>query len=187
MRAVVIDFDGTLYRGNSFEDCVLMTMKRAFGQGHWLCALRIVFWIALRKLRLISHARLKYHLQPILEKHYDSKAFLLHLRLHLNEELWEECRQYRELGYHLCLATAACDFYIKDIAEDLQFDSYCATPSSNQSYAQWKENRGEVKRDSCLRLLAAAGAELELVITDHPDDQALIDIAPYHLLIKNQA
>lgn len=185
MRAVVVDFDGTLYRGNSFEECVLMTMKSAFRRWHIACALGIACWVILRKLRLISHARLKYQLQPILEKHYDKKAFLIHLRLHLNEELWEECREYRALGYHLCLATAACEFYIKDIAEELQFDSYCATPRSDKTYAIWKENRGEIKRDTCLRLLAAAGAELELFITDHPDDQALIDIAPYHLIIKN--
>lgn len=184
MKAVVVDFDGTLYRGNSFEDCVKMTLKGCLKKWHIASALRISTWVALRKLRLVSHARMKYQLQPVLEKRYDKQAFLLHLRLHINQEIWEECLQYRALNYHLCLATAAPEFYIESLAENMNFDSYCATPRSQVPYNQWKENRGESKKEHCLQLLAQADASLELLITDHADDLPLLKVAKHHIIVK---
>ncbi len=183
MKAVIVDFDGTLFRGNSFEDCVLLTLKRLRQKGKIVSYGRICLWVALRKLRLISHARLKYQIQPLLEQHYDAQGFLLHLRKGINEEVWEECKLYRDMGYHLCLATAACDFYIKPLAELLEFDSYCATPNSQKPYALWSENRGETKKQHCLQCLARHNAQLELVITDHSDDAPLLAIAPHHIII----
>lgn len=184
-KALVVDFDGSLYRGNSFEDCVKMATKHACRQGQLLAVLRICFWVGLRKIRCINHARMKYHLLPILEKHLPLPEFTDHLQLHLNEEVLEQCEAYRALGYHLCLATAAPRFYIEGLATMLKFDSCCATESAHLPYAQWKENKGEEKRDRCLQLLALAGAELELFITDHQDDAPLLAVAPHHILIQH--
>lgn len=184
MKAVVVDFDGSLYRRNSFEDCVLMTLKACFKRMQLATFFRIAGWVALRKLRFISHARMKYQLQPVLEAHYPAEAFQERLHKGINKRVWKHCLAFRRDGYHLCLGTAAPSFYMEEIAQSLQFDSLSATERSEKPFHEWKENQGENKRDNCLEILTQAGAELEWIITDSIDDLPLIMVAPQHIFVN---
>src|SRR5690554_1134686 len=58
-KGVVIDLDGTLLLGNSFERYYFFLLRRAFQEGRLLCLLRLLALLLGRKLRFYSHSCFK--------------------------------------------------------------------------------------------------------------------------------
>lgn len=178
-KALAIDLDGTLLDTNTFRDYLSYCGQAATHSFRIDIAFKILWWVSLRKLRLISHSRMKQILLSSTTTFFHQKGLLDNFveqeLLHVNHKAQQLMEPYRNRGYLLILVTAAPDLYAHPIAENLHIDLCCATPlPSEVVIGKWKENVGEEKVNALKRLLKVHGAELEVVITDHEDDLPLI-------------
>lgn len=179
-KAVAVDLDGTLLHTNTFKDYLSYCGNVALHSFDFGIAVSIAWWVTLRKLRLISHSRMKHALlrrtsnfmmhRGRLDQFVEQELTLVNDRvLHLIEP-------YRSRGYLLILTTAAPGLYAHPIADSLQLHLCCATPlPSEVVIGQWKENVGPNKLDALRRLLAVHKTELAAVVTDHFDDLPLLN------------
>ena len=176
-KALVIDLDGTLLRTNTFRDYLRFSCREALAAMRWGVFLGILFYSLLRLLRLVSHARLKYHVlcltrtlstEPMLQRFVDREL------QSLNPQVSGLLSEYSQQGYLTVLATAAPAHYASLLAHKLGFEACCATPLPTTSFDQWQECRGEEKLRSVSTLLATHEATLAVVVTDHEDDRPLL-------------
>ena len=178
-KALAIDLDGTLLSTNTFRDYLSYCGNIAVHTFRWGLALRIVWWVMLRKLRLISHSRMKHALlaatASFIQRDGRLDVFVEQELLCLNRQVLQLVEQYRSRGHLLVLTTAAPDIYARPIAEDLHIDLCSATLlPSEVVIGSWQENVGAEKVRSLQRLLQVHKAELDAVITDHQDDMPLL-------------
>lgn len=177
-KAVVVDFDLTLIKVNSFElfykELAIYVLRT-----YQLNTLTFLIWqIILRKIRFISHAELKKRLLEFLERH-SMEDFILEfvrkLSTLVNHEVVDFYEKYRLEGYSICLCTAAPALYIEPFLAitGLRFDAaiYSPKPLLNQ---KWEENLSEKKKENTLSLMKERGEILAVLLTDHYDDLPLL-------------
>lgn len=179
-KALAIDLDGTLIATNSFQDYLSYCGHSALYCLRLDIALSILFWVALRKVRLIRHSTMKRRLLNRTASFMQQKdrldQFIERELISINAKALQLMEQYRNRGYLLILTTAAPGLYAHPIAENLHIDLCCATQlPSEVVIGQWRENVGEQKVDSLRRMLQIQKAELDVVITDHYDDLPLLN------------
>lgn len=153
-RAVVIDLDGTLVRCNSFSLYVRQMM--------WHCPMMMVY-AAMRKLRLISHARAKQLIMAVNVTDTMVDAFVDVLQTYVRAELLKH-----DADEVVVLATAAPNMYAEILAQRFGI-KYCVASNVGAP-----ENKGEEKCESVKALLKRENLELYRVITDHVDDYPLL-------------
>lgn len=179
-KALAIDLDGTLLATNSFQDYLSFCGHAALHSMRLDIALSIVFWVALRKVRLIRHSTMKRHLlnrtATFMQQKERLDLFVEHELIAINRTVLQRMEQYRNHGHLLILTTAAPGFYAHSIAENLHIDLCCATLLPSEVVIdRWTENVGQQKVDSLQRMLQVHKAELDVVITDHYDDLPLLN------------
>lgn len=179
-KALAIDLDGTLFAANSFRDYLLFCGRASVHRLRLDIALGILWWVSLRKLRIISHSTMKYRLlrltSSFMQRDGRIDLFVEHELLALNTRVQQFMEQYRNRGHLLILCSAAPGLYVHPIAENLHIDLCCATPlPSEVVIGRWAENVGQQKVESLQRMLQVHKAELDVVITDHYDDLPLLN------------
>ena len=167
-----VDLDGTLLSANSMRIFMkqlpgILLKRRAAGS-----ALGVLWWNALRALRLISHRSLKWHLTKT-------------ARLHLEETDWEEIagqlahevnpkvasyiQSRRELGCLTYIATAAMEEYTLPLCRLLGYDGVLATQFT-EDLSDYEEMSRHAKHEAIATLLKDKELRLESFLTDHKDD-----------------
>lgn len=173
---VVVDLDGTLIRANSFRLFIRFLAARLRRRGGWGSLAEIAGLLAARRLRLISHVRMKHpiHLLALrLMSEADIDEFTDRLLPYINIGLLDELRRLQGEGWVTLLATAAPDFYIPSLCRKLGFDAWTATAAA-PTLRTYEENRSARKRDRALSLALGKGWRIAAVATDHPDDLPLL-------------
>lgn len=164
---VVVDLDGTIIAGNTLRIYITEGMRDMFHR-HPLRTLTVATIVALRKLRLISHRRMKFAaLKRIEASQALRQRFIRSFDTKRRPEVAELLAEYRSNGATILLATAAPDVYIPWIWSG----PYVATPTD--SNPDRIECRGQNKLLAVKRFMEP-GDKLEAVITDHIDDLALL-------------
>lgn len=179
-KALAIDLDGTLLKTNTFRDYLQFCGVGALRQGKLGIAWSIVWWVALRKLRLVSHSTMKRALlnrtAAFISQQGRLDVFVEQEMSYLNPTAQRLMEPYRNRGYLLVLATAAPAFYAHCIADYVRLDLCCGTQlPSEVVIGQWRECAGQTKVEALQRLLQVHKAELDVVITDHSDDLPLLN------------
>ena len=179
-KALAIDLDGTLLSTNTFRDYLSYCGSAALHNFQFDICFSILWWVVLRKLRLVSHSRMKQALLDRTAAFMTQKSRLDHFvekeMTYLNVPVQRLMEPYRNRGHLLVLATAAPAFYAHAIAEFLNMDLCCGTLlPSEVVIGEWKENVGQHKVEALQRLLQVHKAELDVVITDHSDDLPLLN------------
>lgn len=179
-KALAIDLDGTLLSTNTFRDYLSYCGSAALHNFQFGICFSILWWVMLRKLRLVSHSRMKQALLDRTAAFMTQKSRLDHFvekeMTYLNAHVRQIMEPYRNRGHLLVLATAAPAFYAHAIAEFLNMDLCCGTLlPSEVVIGEWKECVGQHKVEALQRLLHVHKAELDVVITDHNDDLPLLN------------
>ena len=179
-KALAIDLDGTLLSTNTFRDYLSYCGSAALHNFQFGICFSILWWVTLRKLRFVSHSRMKQALLDRTAAFMTQKSRLDHFvekeMTYLNVQVQQIMEPYRNRGHLLVLATAAPAFYAHPIAEFLNLDLCCGTLlPSEVVIGQWQENVGQQKVEALKRMLQVHKAELDVVITDHSDDLPLLN------------
>ena len=181
-QVVAIDLDGTLIMGNTFRDYLSFCGKKALACCRFDLYLAILWMVLLRKLRLVSHARMKRELLLETSVFFSQKGRLVKFveeeLQKLNPKVLAQIEAFRNQGFILALVTAAPVSYAQEMADRLCFDACLATPlPSFLQQEMWQENKAENKVESLQQWLAAENLLLSSVITDHTDDLPLAQAA----------
>lgn len=187
-RAVVVDLDGTLLSTNTFKDYVLFVAKESVTALRIDVTLGVIFFVALRWMRVVSHSTMKYYLLRMTARFMgaDRLSRLADmLLLKANPGVTTLCEDYRKQGCYMLLATAAPEIYSRIISSRMGFDGYCVTPMPQPESAEWKENVREQKLAAVLRHLESEDASIAVVITDHHDDIPLMSSNPGKNILVN--
>lgn len=177
-QAIAIDLDGTLIMGNTFRDYLSFCGKKALACCRFGLCFVILWMVFLRKLRLVSHARMKKALlsetMAFFSQDGHLDAFLEEELQKLNPKVMAQIEAFRKQGFALALVTAAPVSYAQETAARLHFDACMATPlPSSLPQEMWQENKAEKKVESLQQWLVAEDLQLSAVITDHTDDLPL--------------
>ncbi|WKW45650.1 hypothetical protein P3875_07610 [Myroides sp. JBRI-B21084] len=181
MNIIVVDLDGTLYKGNTFHVFVIYIFKQAIYNFNLFWFVYLVFWTKLRFFKLISHKKWKYQLlKSCNNKEINTKYFVTCLDKNIEQYILNETNNYKIS----ILATAAPSLYAIEIAKKYNF-SYCVATEFTESYQNFKENIQEQKFINVQKLLQTLNNEgIDLMITDHLDDALLIKHAKKSWLIN---
>ena len=106
-KALAIDLDGTLLSTNTFRDYLSYCGSAAFHNFKFGICLRIFWWVMLRKLRLVSHSRMKEVLLDSTAAFMTQKSRLDHFvekeMTYLNTRVQRIMEPYRNRGHLLVL------------------------------------------------------------------------------------
>lgn len=187
MKAVFIDLDGTLLKGNSMKIFMLRLPLYLLRKGALTAVFDVFFRIALRIMHIYDHRRMKWHITGIAKKY-------------LNDESWRAMADYmlrnvnlgvkrisdskKTEGFRLWLATAAPEEYSIHIARSLGFDGLCATKFTPK-FSDYIENRKELKLESIQKILLEHDLVMDLFITDHKDDLPTAMAYPNNTILVN--
>jgi phosphoserine phosphatase len=179
-KGVVVDLDGTLLSTNTFIEYILFSFRKTIGSACFSTALKLVFFVVCRKLRIIKHERMKFHILNLTNSYIGHPLideFVSSLLPKLDIRVLDVLKEYKQNDYKICLSTAAPEIYVNQICERLHqtFDFVCSTPMPSETLV-WKENARQVKCDNTLSLLNKENTKLNVLITDHSDDIPLLSI-----------
>lgn len=183
--AIIVDLDGTLLTRNSFKEYLKFAAWQSLRRLRIDIIPRVAAWIAVRKLRLITHSQLKQRLLRVTEPimgHDELHKFANRLARYINPSVCRMCRQQRQAGKAVILATAAPASYASLIAQGVSLDGCIATPPSDTQ--DWRETVREEKRDQVLALLRRNKLSLHGIITDHHDDLPLMRVSENITLVS---
>lgn len=177
-KAVVVDFDLTLVSVNSFELFYKHLAIYSLGSFRLFLFAFLAYHIALRKLRLITHAGLKVRTLLFLgNKKLDDfmPRFVALLQTRVSMDVVKQYEAYRQKGYSVCLCTAAPLLYIEPFlaSSGLKFDDVVCSPQPVIGNV-WEENLNERKKVTTMELMERRGEELAVFMTDHMDDLPLL-------------
>ncbi|MCQ2148423.1 MAG: haloacid dehalogenase-like hydrolase [Bacteroidales bacterium] len=131
-QAVAIDLDGTLIMGNTFRDYLSFCGKKALACCRFDLCFVILWMVLLRRLRLVSHARMKRVLLLEMSVFFSQKgrlgAFVDEELQKLNPKVLAQIEAFRNQDFALALVTAAPVSYAQEIAARMCFDACLATP-----------------------------------------------------------
>lgn len=170
---MAVDLDGTLLRGNSLRLFASCSLRDALRHGRLDRAARVAGWLALRRLRMCSHRRMKWAvigataITDSFKSDFVQKAASL-----VNPRVKDLVDTRRRQDWHVLLATAAADIYIPWIWDG----PYVATRTADNP--QHTECRGPRKLEAVMAYAADNGLTLKTAVTDHHDDLALLS-APF--------
>ena len=180
-RLMAVDLDGTLIRGNTLRIYIKCGISRLWQKHHYGRVFRILLWLLARRLRLVSHARMKFAVLPLIDASDDMVRadFTTRVSTVLNHSVIRLIDDWTKAGDPVLLATAAADVYVPWIWTG----PFIATKTKdNPDHA---EMRGQVKAASVLKYAADHGYNLELVLTDHLDDLPLMQASPRGVMLVN--
>lgn len=161
---IAVDFDGTLLRGNSLRlylrvGVVELLIRRKLGRIG-----RIAWIVGMRRLRLVSHARMKFALLSLIGRDEPvMRRYRALAKSRLNPAVME---LIKESGAEPVVVSAAFGFCVEGVVPY----PILATP------AEGPELRGEAKAARLRRYLEDNGAGLEAVVTDCADDLPLLQM-----------
>ena len=162
----ICDLDGTLIDTNSFSRFVAWIPRVA----PWL-TLRLMWIVASRKLRCISHAQAKQRILDLVEGYIDKDCLedwcATLLKEHGRDWIIDALHHYQQQGAPAVLATAAPSLYASVIARLCGLD-YCLSTERGG-----EECVGELKLARVSRLLEEEEARPILFFSDHADDLPL--------------
>lgn len=180
-ECLVLDFDGTLIKGNSLVMYVRAGLRDMLSRGQVWRAVKTLAVSIARKLRIISLVEMKRRLNSYISyegamRHGFGKMLAAAVYRPVAERVQEMNRQ----GVHIILATAAHDVYMPAVLE-LDVLKNASTPpttfSSDYSVDPPVENRGETKAQRVLEWLQAnPDYVVKAVFTDHPVDTPLLKL-----------
>lgn len=166
----VADLDGTLVRGNTLHEFV----RLGFRHGGARERLSILWWSLLRGMRVVGHATYKWQMARAIR--YDSRfkeAFGHRISGIWNSEAQALLDVRQRQGCRVLIATAAFDFYVKEIARG----PFVATAFERNPHR--RECRGEAKADAIRRWADENGCFVAGAITDMPvEDAPMLSLAP---------
>ena len=177
--AIIIDLDGTLLRTNTFSDYILYSCCQSLRSFRLDLVFLLLLFSLLRKLRIITHAHMKYlilrHTTTFMQEHHRIQSFVTKEITYENPDVVSTLQHYASQSYITVLATAAPSLYAIHIASYYHFDHCLATHPATIPFSQWYENKQQEKLRNVQNTLTSANAEISVVITDHSDDQPLLD------------
>lgn len=178
---VVVDLDGTLYKGNTFHAFIFFIFKQAFKQIDVFWLVSIVFWTKLRIIKLISHKKWKYQiLKSCNNKKIHIDCFVASLQKKMQPFILNEIKHYETR----ILATAAPEIYALAVSKKYQFTHCSATMNAN-FFEDFSENCKGNKFNNVQKILQQTNSStINLMITDHLDDALLIKSAEKSWLIN---
>ncbi len=167
----VVDLDGTLVNGNTlhvFMRCSLAAMIR---QKRLYTAVKFCIMAFMRKLKLVSHRRMKFYVLAItVADDTFRKDFVNKIKSKIRRSVIEEIERCRREGSKILLVTAAADIYVPWIWQE----DYIAT--STFGNVAHKECRGTVKAEAVRQYAEKNSLKVHTVITDHLDDLPLLSL-----------
>lgn len=170
---LVVDLDGTLIAGNSLHIYIRCAMRQMARRGRLDLLARTAALLGLRKVKAISHARMKFGILGLVRP---DERLLTDFRRRVEairrEDVAMLIDDYKKKGYAVLLATAAADTYVPAIWPG----DYVATDMADPARI---ECRGEEKLRRVEAYARAGGLRLAAAITDEPaaDDAPLAQAA----------
>lgn len=170
---LVVDLDGTLIAGNSLHIYIRCAMRQMARRGRLDLLARTAALLGLRKVKAISHARMKFGILGLVRP---DERLLTDFRRRVEairrEDVAMLIYDYKKKGYAVLLASAAADTYIPAIWPG----DFVATDMSDPAH---RECRGEEKLRRVEAYARAGGLRLAAAITDEPaaDDAPLAQAA----------
>lgn len=179
-KAVIVDLDGTLLKVNTFEKYVYFSLKETLMSLKIYIVIEILFFLVIRKLRFISHTKLKYHILLKTNVFYDKFLlfkFVDSLLEDRNNQVIEKIHTFKKDNYFICLSTAAPFNYASIIANYFKMDACLATPVPiSMGQKEWQENIRNNKCNNTLSFLNNNNLTFSVFFTDHYDDIDLLKI-----------
>ena len=171
-QLMAVDLDGTLVNGNTLKMYIRCGLERLVRRCRYGRVLRIAGWMALRRLRVVSHARMKFAILPLIDSTDPllRAQFTMAVSNTLNRSVVRLIDDWRRDGAPVLLATAAADTYVPWI----WMGPYVATAMTDNP--DHVEMRGERKAQAVTDYAAAHGCEVAIALTDHMDDLPLMRI-----------
>lgn len=185
--AIFVDLDGTLINGNSIKIFMEKMPYMLIKNGNVRCGLMALGLMAARAFRAISHKKMKWHLTRIAREWLnpgDWEAIENSILLKLNRDVRDFLEMHRARGFKIYMATAAMSDYAVGIGDRLGFERTLAT-DFHPRQADYKELRGNMKRDAILRLAEEDNLELAVFLTDHHDDLPTLESFPGRKIMVN--
>jgi len=177
---IVYDLDGTLSRVNTYKVFLIILFVHLIVTLQWLRLKELMFIIYQRLIRKSARVNMKSSIYKLYNVTY-YKRFLLRV-FHLVMKPWyrkEILLKHSNLDRQI-LATAAFDFYAKEVADKLHIKECVAT--SWHQMKQGYECISERKRN-CLQALTNPMV-IDVFYTDHSDDLPTIKIANKTVLVS---
>lgn len=157
----VVDLDGTWVKCNTLSVYVRKGILKLLSEHRYAALLQAVSIIIQRKMRIVSHASMKYRLLSIIPA---DKPFLISfsatIQRHINPNVAMFIEERRRAGDTILLATAASASYIEYIWDG----KYLASRSEAQ------ELFGVAKRDAVAEWMVANNASISYFLTDDISD-----------------
>ena len=164
LLTTVVDLDGTLVHCNTLHVYLRLGLKMAA----WYRRVGIAALLIARRLRLISHERMKY---PALRLAGQSprlrERFVAEVKSQINSDVVAFIQQRSHVGDTILVATAAADFYVPWICDY----PYVASPWGGPDL------RGERKAECVHKMLAERKSGIYAVLTDNCSDLPLCRMA----------
>ena len=170
--ATFVDLDGTLLTANSMHIFMRrlpgMLMKRkAIG-----AAVDSLWWTALRRLRMVDHRSMKWHLTRNALRHFedaDWEELAQEMAVTVNPKVKDYIESRRKRGCLTYIATAAAEEYTLPLCRILGYDGALATKFTDD-LSDYEELNKHAKHDAIERFLLNEHLRLESFLTDHIDD-----------------
>lgn len=180
---IAVDLDGTLLHGNSFTMFTAFLLRTSLSRGKIATAARLCGWSGLRKLKFITHRRLKWHVMKIADSLLSEDDYAVFAG-HLSQRVNSQVAAYISGKEDVLLATAASEEYVAPFAQAMGIKKYVATrrPVSGR-FADYVECRGEIKVRRAKA--ASAGGAIDEALTDHTDDMPLLMAATSRRILVN--
>lgn len=173
-KCVVVDLDETLFKGNTFHIWLKFLLKE-ISHKEFHIKIKLLFFIFLRLVRVISHYELKKQTLIISNSQknkIDLDKYLYLIDLKINKIILKKINN--KLSNHVwILATAAPAIYSESIAQKYNFD-YCLS-TSMEINDEWVENIREIKLKNVKQLIRELKINtIDELYTDHHDDIPLM-------------
>lgn len=178
---IVVDLDNSLIMTNSTRELAKFTFLRLLKKLKIADAISIAYKIALRKIRVISHAKMKHSIiRATLNNLSDSdiESFTAKLTAKINPKVKELIEISEQNGNRVLIATAAADFFLPLFIKSAKINAdYIGTPYTD-NIADFLETRKNEKLNKVRQYLADNNLAMEIFITDHHDDMPLLAYNP---------
>jgi phosphoserine phosphatase len=184
----IVDFDGTIYRGNSFHHWLIFLFTSGILSGRLRLSAGVVAALA-RRITRGGHSELKKSIQRLWRE--EVRELEEQTRMIQRFNRWQKKKlrqalidQIRERGGLVLVATAApCD-YMEGLRNIIGFDALLCT--RYEPGASWVDNSRERKLQSVCAWLGARereGQSRKILYTDHADDFSLLEIVDEVVLV----
>jgi phosphoserine phosphatase len=184
----IVDFDGTVYRGNSFHHWLIFLILNGFVTGRLRLSAKVIAALIRRRV-YGGHSRLKRAVQESWRTEVPGRDDREYMTARFNS--WQKRKlrpdllnQIHECGGIVLVATAApCD-YMEGLKHILNYDALLCT--CYQSGAEWVDNSRDNKRQSVKAWIEARGGVefgRKILYTDHADDFPLLDLVDEVVLV----